>query len=74
LLKKYKAIYFAAIGGIAALYRKRIKSAELIAYEDLGPEAIRRLYVEDFPVIVAYDIYGGDLFEMGRKKFLEKID
>jgi len=69
LLKKYKAVYFAAVGGIAALYKDKIKEAEIIAYEDLGPEAIRRLYVEDFPVVVAYDIYGGDLFEEGRKKY-----
>ena len=65
LLKKYKAVYFAAVGGVAALYKDKIKEAEIIAYEDLGPEAVRRLYVEDFPVIVAYDIYGGDLFEEG---------
>ncbi|NPA42310.1 MAG: Fe-S-containing hydro-lyase [Aquificae bacterium] len=69
LLKKYKAVYFAAVGGVATLLQRHIKSSELIAYEDLGTEAIRRLYVEDFPVIVANDIYGGDLFEEGRKKF-----
>ncbi|RLJ69924.1 fumarate hydratase subunit beta [Hydrogenivirga caldilitoris] len=69
LLKKYKAVYFAAVGGVATLLQKHIKSSELIAYEDLGTEAIRRLYVEDFPVIVANDIYGGDLFEEGRKKY-----
>jgi fumarate hydratase subunit beta len=71
LLKKYKAVYFAAVGGVAALYKDKIKEAEVIAYEDLGPEAVRRLYVEDFPVIVAYDIYGGDLFEEGRKKYAQ---
>ena len=69
LLKKYKAVYFAAVGGVATLLQRHIKSSELIAYEDLGTEAIRKLYVEDFPVIVANDIYGGDLFEEGRKKF-----
>ncbi|SNZ11957.1 Fe-S-containing hydro-lyase [Hydrogenobacter hydrogenophilus] len=69
LLKKYKAVYFAAVGGVAVLLAKSIKSSEVIAYEDLGTEAIRRLYVEDFPVIVANDIYGGDVFEEGRKKF-----
>ncbi|GAB6065481.1 Fe-S-containing hydro-lyase [Aquifex pyrophilus] len=73
LLKKYKAVYFAAVGGVATLLQKHIKSSELIAYEDLGTEAIRRLYVEDFPVVVANDIYGGDVFEEGRKKFA-KID
>ena len=69
LLKKYKAVYFAAVGGVAVLLSKSIKSSEVIAYEDLGTEAIRRLYVEDFPVIVANDVYGGDVFEEGRKRF-----
>ncbi|WP_457601427.1 Fe-S-containing hydro-lyase [Hydrogenivirga sp.] len=69
LLKKYKAVYFAAVGGVATLLQKHIKSSELIAYEDLGTEAIRRLYVEDFPVIVANDVYGGDLFEEGRQRY-----
>lgn len=73
LLKQYRAVYFAAVGGVATLLAKCIKSSELIAYEDLGTEAIRRLYVEDFPVVVANDIYGGDVFEEGRKKFA-KID
>ncbi|MCX8075987.1 MAG: Fe-S-containing hydro-lyase [Aquificaceae bacterium] len=69
LLKKYKAVYFAAVGGVAVLLSKSIKSSEVIAYEDLGTEAIRRLYVEDFPVIVANDVYGCDVFEEGRKRF-----
>jgi fumarate hydratase subunit beta len=69
LLVKYKAVYFAAVGGVAVLLAKAIKSSEVIAYEDLGTEAIRRLVVEDFPVIVANDIYGGDLFEEGRRRF-----
>jgi fumarate hydratase subunit beta len=56
---------------VAALYKDKIKEAEIIAYEDLGPEAVRKLYVVDFPVVVAYDIYGGDLFEEGRKKFAQ---
>ncbi len=73
LLKQYKAVYFAAVGGVATLLQKHIKKSELVAYEDLGTEAIRRLYVEDFPVVVANDIYGGDLFEEGRKKYA-KID
>ncbi len=73
LLKKYKAVYFAAVGGVATLLQKHIKKSELVAYEDLGTEAIRKLYVEDFPVIVANDIYGGDLFEEGRRKYA-KID
>jgi fumarate hydratase subunit beta len=69
LLVKYKAVYFAAVGGVAVLLAKAIKSSEVIAYEDLGTEAIRRLVVEDFPVIVANDIYGGDIFEEGRRRF-----
>ncbi|WP_293446442.1 Fe-S-containing hydro-lyase [Persephonella sp.] len=66
-LKKHKAVYFAAYGGTAALLSKHIKSSEIIAYEDLGPEAVRKLYFEDFPVIVANDMYGGDVFEEGQK-------
>jgi fumarate hydratase subunit beta len=69
LLVKYKAVYFAAVGGVAVLLARAIKSSEVIAYEDLGTEAIRRLVVEDFPVIVANDIYGGDVFEEGRRRF-----
>jgi len=72
LLKKYRAVYFAAVGGVAVLLQKHIKSSELIAYEDLGTEAVRRLYVEDFPVIVADDIYGNDIFEKGKKKYASK--
>ena len=68
-LKRYKAVYFAATGGVAALLADRIKEAEVIAFEDLGPEAVRRLVVEDFPVIVACDAYGGDLYEEGKKKY-----
>ena len=62
---KYGGIYFAAVGGAAALLAKRIKAAEVVAYEDLGPEAIRRLTVEDFPVIVINDVHGGDLYDSG---------
>lgn len=68
-IMKYKGIYFVATGGAGALLSKHIKSAEIIAYEDLGPEAIRKLYVEDFPAIVANDIYGKDMFEEGRRKY-----
>ena len=57
------AIYFAAVGGAGALLSKQIKSAEVIAYEDLGTEAIRKLYVEDFPVIVVIDAKGNNLYE-----------
>jgi len=67
--QEYKAVYFEAVGGAGALLAKRIVSVEIVAYEDLGPEAIRRLEVKDFPVIVANDIYGGDIFEEGVRKY-----
>jgi fumarate hydratase subunit beta len=68
-LKKYKGIYFIAVGGTGALLSKRIKSAEVVAYEDLGTEAIRRLEVENFPVVVANDMYGNDLLELGKAQY-----
>ncbi len=66
---KYKAVYFAAIGGAGALMAQAIKKADIVAYEDLGPEAIRRLEVEEFPVIVVNDVQGNDLYEEGVKKY-----
>jgi fumarate hydratase subunit beta len=71
-LRKNRAVYFAAIGGIAALLSKSIKTAEIIAYEELGAEAIRRLEIEDFPVIVINDIFGGDLYQEGKAKYQVK--
>ena len=68
-MEKFKAVYFGAIGGAGALIAKSIKKAEVIAYEELGAEAIRRLEVEDFPVTVINDIYGGDLYEEGKAKY-----
>lgn len=68
-MKKHKAVYFAAVGGAAALIAKTIKKAEIIAYEDLGPEAIRRLEVVDFPAIVVNDIFGNDLCKMGVERY-----
>ncbi len=68
-MKKYKAVYFAAIGGAGALISKSIKKAEVIAYDELGAEAVRRLEVEDFPVTVINDIYGGDLYQEGKAKY-----
>lgn len=68
-IKEYKAVYFAAVGGAAALIARSIKKAELVAYPELGPEAIRRLEVENFPVIVINDIYGNDLYEEGQKEY-----
>lgn len=61
---KNKVIYFAAVGGAGALLSKKIKASKVIAYEDLGPEAIRELYVEDFPVIVVIDSEGNNLYEL----------
>ncbi len=71
-MKKYKAVYFGATGGAGALIAKSIKKAEVIAYEDLGPEAIRKLEVENFPVVVINDIKGNDLYEEGAKKYRKK--
>lgn len=68
-MKKNKAVYFAATGGAAALISSHIKSAEVIAYEDLGAEAIRRLYVEDFPAIVVIDTEGNNLYETQKAKY-----
>jgi len=66
---KYGAVYLGAIGGAGALIARSIKSAEVIAYDDLGAEALRRLEVEDFPAIVIDDIYGGDAYEDGVKQY-----
>lgn len=68
-MKKYKAVYFAATGGAGALLAKRVRKAEVVAYEDLGPEAIRKLVVEDLPVIVVNDVRGNDLYVEGEKKY-----
>jgi fumarate hydratase subunit beta len=68
-MKQYKAVYFGAIGGAGALTSKSIKKSEVIAYEELGAEAVRRLEVEDFPVTVVNDIYGGDLYQEGKAKY-----
>ena len=68
-MKKYGTVYMAAIGGTGALISKSIKKSEVIAYEELGTEAIRRLEVENFPATVINDIYGGDLYEEGKTKY-----
>jgi fumarate hydratase subunit beta len=68
-MKKHKAVYFAATGGAGALLGKRVKKAVVVAYEDLGPEAIRKLEVEDLPVIVVNDVRGNDLYIEGEKKY-----
>lgn len=71
-MKKYSGVYFGAIGGAGALLAKCIKKAELIAYEDLGAEALRKLYVEDMPLVVIIDSEGNNLYEDGRAEYLRK--
>ena len=69
-MKQHGAVYFGAIGGCGALLSKCIKKAEVIAYDDLGAEAIRRLEVEDFPVVVIIDSEGNNLYQTGRDEYL----
>lgn len=71
-MKKYHGVYFGALGGAGALLAKCIKRAELVAYEDLGAEALRKLYVEDMPLVVIIDGEGNNLYEIGRSAYLEK--
>lgn len=73
-MKEYGAVYFAAIGGAGALLSNCIKSAEIVAYEDLGAEAVRRLVVEDLPVVCVIDCEGNNLYENGRKAYLDAIE
>lgn len=73
-MKKNSGVYFGAIGGAGALLAKCIKSSELIAYEDLGAEALRKLYVEDMPLVVIIDSKGKNLYEEGRKAYLSSIN
>lgn len=70
-MKQYDGVYFGAIGGAGALLAKCIKKSELIAYEDLGAEALRKLYVEDMPLVVIIDSRGRNLYEEGRKAYLK---
>jgi fumarate hydratase subunit beta len=64
------AVYFAAIGGAAALMARQIKAAEVIAFDDLGAEAVRKLYVENMPLTVVLDSHGGDLYREGQAEYL----
>ena len=68
-MKKNGVTYFAAVGGAAALIAKSIKKYEVIAYGDLGPEALAELTVEDFPAIVVIDSEGNDFYEIGQKPY-----
>jgi len=72
-MKEHGAVYFGAIGGCGALLSQCIKKAEIVAYEDLGAEAIRRLEVEDFPVVVIIDSEGNNLYETGKANYLNSI-
>ncbi|MDO5725267.1 MAG: Fe-S-containing hydro-lyase [Tissierellia bacterium] len=71
-IKEHGAVYFAAIGGAGALISDSIKTAEIICYEDLGAEAVRKIYVEDFPVTVVIDPQGNNLYEEGRDAYLKE--
>ena len=68
-MREHGCVYFGAVEGTAALLARCVKEAELVAYEDLGAEAVRRLVVEDFPVVVVNDLYGGDLYLEGRERW-----
>lgn len=68
-MQEYQAVYLAAIGGAGALMARCIKEAEVIAYPELGPEAVRRLVVEDMPLVCVNDVHGGDLYMEGRKAY-----
>jgi fumarate hydratase subunit beta len=68
-MKRHRAVYFAATGGAGALISKTIKRAEVVAYEDLGTEAVRKLEVEEFPAIVVCDVRGNDLYREGSRKY-----
>ena len=72
-MKECTGVYFGAIGGAGAVIARSVKKAEIIAYEDLGAEAVRRLEVEDMPLFVIMDCYGGNLYETGREGYLAKF-
>ncbi len=72
-IHEHGAVYFAAVGGAGALLSRCIVGAETVAYEDLGTEAIRKLWVEDFPAVVVMDAHGGDLYVTGPKGYLDQI-
>lgn len=68
-MRAHGCVYFSAVEGTAALLADRVKEAETVAYEDLGAEAVLRLVVEDFPVVVVNDLHGGDLYREGRERW-----
>ena len=71
-IKEHCGVYFGAIGGAGAVLSKCIKKAEVIAYDDLGAEALRKLYVEDMPLVVVIDSFGHNLYREGREKYLSE--
>lgn len=71
-LQRYRAVYFASVGGAAALIAQSVRAAEVIAYPELGAEAVRRLEVVDFPAIVINDAYGGDAYETGKAAYRQE--
>ena len=70
-MQEYPAVYFAAVGGAAALMAECVTSLEVICWDDLGPESVKRLTLEDLPLVVAADCYGQDAFTLGQKAYLE---
>jgi fumarate hydratase subunit beta len=68
-LREHRAVYLIAVGGAGALLAQAIREAQVIAYPDLGPEAVRKLQVVGFPVTVGYDIYGNDIYQIGREEY-----
>lgn len=72
-IKEHTGVYFAAIGGAAALIGKSVVKSDIVAYEDLGAEAIRKLEVVDFPVVVVIDCQGNNLYEIGQKEYLDSL-
>lgn len=70
---KFKAVYFGAVGGTGAIISRSIRKAEVIAYEDLSAEALRKIEVENFPAVVINDIYGADLYEDGRAAYRKTV-
>jgi len=72
-IKKYRAVYLGATGGAGALIAKSVKNCKIVAYPDLGTEAVLRLEIEDFPAVVVNDVYGGDLYEEGKAKYKRAV-
>ena len=72
-IRQYRAVYFGAVEGTAALLGERVREAEVVAFPDLGPEAIHRLVVDRFPVVVVNDVHGRDLYEEGQERYRRSI-